>query len=538
MSTVTEQLEPSGPLEAPRDPRTVVAGRYQVDLDAPLGAGGMALVYRGRDLRTRRDVALKTLRLEYRHDPETRARFRREARLMAFLAHPNVVRVYDLNDEGEAPWVVLEYVPGRSLKDLIAERGAFSPGETADVLDQVASALTHLHSGGLVHLDVKPQNLLVTPEGRVKLIDFGLAQHTGAVQEVINGTTFGTAAYLSPEQASGEPVRAATDVYALGCVVYELLTGRPPFQVDVPGSIKNEVIRAHLERAPDPPSRVRPDLGLPRWVDDVVLWALAKDPAARYGGVDTFARVFRAGVEGENVSGLGTTNPLALTDVPRTDAPPQRAPAAASEPAAAGAPVAASAPVVAPAAPSRSPAPVSRVVAPARSAPASRPATPHPRRPATGFEVPERLAALYAVGGRAARRARKVPAALWRLAVAVGAANLLLAVVLLVAQERVPGLLDLDQAAVLRSGGTAEVVLPGLRIRDAAGYGSTELSGAEAGARLAITGRAEVVDESTWWPVRVEQDGERIAGYVWQGGIKPVEEKDLLDRFRGLVGLE
>ena len=520
MSTVSEQLGPSElpdavgePPDPPRDPRTVVAGRYEVDLHAQLGAGGMALVYRGRDLRTRRDVALKTLRLEYRHDPETRARFRREARLMAFMAHPNVVRVYDLSDDGETPWVVLEYVPGRSLKDLIAERGSFDPEATANLLDQIAAALTHLHAAGLVHLDVKPQNLLVTPEGRVKLIDFGLAQHAGAVQDVINGTTFGTAAYLSPEQASGEPVEPATDVYALGCVVYEMLTGRPPFPPERPGEIKNDVIRAHLERAPIPPSVARPDLRLPRWIDDVVLWALAKHPSARYGGVASFARVFRAGVEGEHPSGIGTTTPLALSGVPASAPPASPLPAPSSPP------------------------PVSRMVAPSR--PTAQAATlSGPQRPATAFEVPDRLAALYAAGGRLARRTRRAPLTLWRLVGALGAANALLALVLLIAQERIPGVVDLDRGAILRPGGQAEVGLPGLRIRDAPGYGSTPLTSAEAGQRLDITGRSEVVDSTTWWPVRFDRDGAAVTGYVWQGGIKAIEDKDFLDRFRGLIGLE
>ena len=157
---------------------------------------------------------------------------------MAFLDHPNVAKVYDLLDEGEAPWAVLEFVPGRSLKDVVGDRGALPPAEVADLLDQIASALDHVHDRKLVHLDIKPQNLLLTPDGLVKLIDFGLAQPAGSTQELIGGTTFGTAAYLSPEQAAGEPVDCTADVYALGCVVYELLTGQPPFLAESQSEIK------------------------------------------------------------------------------------------------------------------------------------------------------------------------------------------------------------------------------------------------------------------------------------------------------------
>ncbi|MER3436923.1 MAG: hypothetical protein C4346_04560, partial [Chloroflexota bacterium] len=274
--------------------RRVVAGHYELDLEAPLGSGGMALVFRGRDLRMRRVVALKTLRPEYRRDPETRARFRREARTMAFLRHPHVARVFDLYEDEDAPWVVLEYVPGQSLKEIVRERGPLPLPEIAGILEQVADALGHLHDQGLVHLDVKPQNLILTPEGIVKLIDFGLAQQAGGPQETVGGFTFGTAAYLSPEQACGEVVDASTDVYALGCVIYELLTGQLPFGGDAAPD-KHHVIRARLDRDPEPPSATRPDLHLPPWVDRVVLKALARHPQDRYHDVREFSRDFRAG---------------------------------------------------------------------------------------------------------------------------------------------------------------------------------------------------------------------------------------------------
>lgn len=287
------------PVSEPRDPRTTIGGRYAIDLETPLGAGGMCLVYRGQDLRTRQEIAVKTLRLEYRRNPEIRARFRREARLIAFLAHPNVIRVIDFVDDRDTSWVVLEHVPGRSVQELIRDEGHLSLEAVALILDQTAAALGHLHARGLIHLDVKPQNLLLTAGGDVKLIDFGLAQPAGGPQASINGRTFGTIGYLAPEQLRGEVVDASADVYALGGVVYEMLTGIPPYPPPASGEVTNSLIRARLNHMPVPPSLANPAVTLPSWVDDVVLWALAHDPGARYGSAVAFARIFRTGVDGD-----------------------------------------------------------------------------------------------------------------------------------------------------------------------------------------------------------------------------------------------
>lgn len=289
--------DPSIPTTRPGS-RTIVAGSYEADLGQPLGSGGMALVYAARDLRTGEIVALKTLRPEYRSNAETRARFRREARTMAFLEHPNVAKVHDLWEDDEAPWAVLEFVPGPSLKELVQHDGPLAPEQVADILDQVADALGHLHDQGLVHLDVKPQNLIMTEDETVKLIDFGLAQMAGQPQEMIGGLAFGTAAYLAPEQAAGDAVGPRSDIYSLGCVVYELLTGTPPFSSADGNEPKHEVIQAHLNDRPPAPSERRPDLQIPAWADDAVLWALAKRPDSRYGDVRDFSAVFRSGVDG------------------------------------------------------------------------------------------------------------------------------------------------------------------------------------------------------------------------------------------------
>ncbi|MGH2562382.1 MAG: serine/threonine protein kinase [Thermomicrobiales bacterium] len=463
----TVQLDDEGP-------RRVVAGHYSVDLSAPLGQGGMALVYRGRDLRTRREVALKTLRLEYRDDPDTRARFRLEARTMAFLKHPNVARVYDLYEDAEAPWAVLEYVPGDSLKDLVQQHGPFELSEVANTLDQVASALAHLHAKGLVHLDVKPQNVLMTAGGVVKLIDFGLAQRAGQPQELIGGSAFGTVAYLAPEQATGEAVDVATDVYSLGCVVYELLTGRPPFEPPGDGEVKNEIIRAHLEQEPAPPSTVNPDL--PVWVDSVVLWALAKSPEDRYRDVVSFADVFHTGVV--RMADLADDS-VALTApfIIETHRIPYGDEAARSS---------------------------------------------LSRRAAHG---------LYRTGGKAARGSSGLRRLMWRATVAFALLNLLLALAIMMRDGDLPGLGGGEE---LGAGDRARVITDGLRIRASPGVFSPQIGLASAGDELDVTGEPEMFDGEPWWPITYEYDGEAVDGYVWGGGLE-ARRDGVLDAVRDAV---
>jgi serine/threonine-protein kinase len=442
----------------------VVADHYSVDLDHLLGQGGMALVYLGQDLKTRREVALKTLRLEYRHDPETRARFRREARTMAFLKHPNVARVYDLYEDADGPWAVLEYVPGRSLKEIVAEDGPLDVGSTSSVLDQVSSALGHLHAHGLVHLDVKPQNLLMTDDGVVKLIDFGLAQAAGGTQELIAGSTFGTAAYLAPEQACGEPVDVATDVYALGCVVYEMLTGRPPFEATGTRELKNEVIRAHLDHMPPAPTVARPDLRLPVWVDDTVLWALAKRQEDRYHDVETFARMFRSGLE-KSTSVVSSSGTQLATEIIET-------------------------------------APVWRPEHPIRLQPSL-------SRRAAG--------SLYRAGGRAARRSTRFRRSLWRLVGALILANLMLAAITWYDRGELPGL---GSAGHLTAGTKANVVVDDLNIRADPGREAVVIGYVGEGDEVKIVGEPMTAAGEKWWPVQVAAGGQTVSGYVWDEGIR------------------
>lgn len=461
----------------------LIAGRYEVELDAPLGSGGMALVYRGRDLRTRRSVAMRTLRMEYRRDPAIRARFRHETRLQAFASHPNIARVFDLHEEGDAPWAVHELVPGASLFELLKENGPFSPGDVANVLDQLGAALGHLHGRGLVHLDVKPRNALVNQDGMLKLIDFGLAQSAGTPQESIGGATFGTAAYLAPEQVGGEPVSPATDIYALGCVVYELLTGAPPFVSEQGDEAKREVIEAHLHQTPIPPAEARPDLHLTSAIDDVVLWALAKAPAERFQQADGFARLFRSAVEGQSASNWATTTPVAAVDAPAYPAEPS----------------------------------------PHRYIPPPTPwddqaVEPAVNRPGLGRRIGR---GFYRLGGRVARRTGWLRRLIWRLTILVLVANVVLGAVIWVA-DGPRGLLPLDTA--LEPGGRARVVESTYTLRLEPGRAGPFALEVEAGDEMDITGNPTPADDLLWWPVELDTEGGRVEGYIAQDGIAPVAE--------------
>ncbi|HWV35999.1 MAG TPA: serine/threonine-protein kinase, partial [Thermomicrobiales bacterium] len=292
--------------------RLIIANRYEIDVDHPVGRGGMAVVYPGRDLKTRRRVAVKTLRPEYQRDPESHRRFRTESRLLAVVSsHPNIVSLYDFQNATNGSWMVMEYIDGPSLRKVLDDEGPLDPETVMVVLDQMGKALSAIHAQGLVHLDVTPQNMLRDPDGTIKLIDFGVAQEAGGPQVKIGGSAFGTAAYLAPEQASGRDVGPATDIYALGCVVYELLTGRPPFVAEGSDE-KSRTINAHLTELPQAPSTVRPELGLPTWIDDVLGWALAKKPDDRFHDVETFVQMFDAGLSGETpVRETVRTEPIA-----------------------------------------------------------------------------------------------------------------------------------------------------------------------------------------------------------------------------------
>jgi eukaryotic-like serine/threonine-protein kinase len=255
----------------------ILDGRYQ--LGSLLGAGGMARVYVASDRVLERQVAVKVLSPSDAQDPLFVERFRREARAAARLSHPNIVAVFDSGCDADLPYLVMEYVPGQSLAQLLARQGRLAPRRAVELAIQVCGALAAAHAQGLVHRDIKPANVLVGPDGQVQVTDFGIVKAAAAATLTGTGTVLGTAAYLSPEQAQGGPVDARSDLYGLGCVLYELLCGSPPFGS---GADRSPVAIAtrHVSELPEPPSARNP-LVAPA-LEAVVLTALAKDPAQRY----------------------------------------------------------------------------------------------------------------------------------------------------------------------------------------------------------------------------------------------------------------
>jgi eukaryotic-like serine/threonine-protein kinase len=261
---------------------TMVGGRYE--LGELLGRGGMAEVRRAVDQRLGRSVAVKQLRADLATDPTFQARFRREAQSAAGLNHPTIVAVYDTGEEldpltGVAiPYIVMELVEGPTLRDILKDGRKILPERALELTQGVLDALSYSHKAGIVHRDIKPANVMLTSSGSVKVMDFGIARAVADTSATMTQTAavIGTAQYLSPEQARGETVDARSDLYSAGCLLYELLVGRPPFVGDSPVSVAYQ----HVREAPTPPSQLDPELG-PE-IDAVVLKALAKDPAERY----------------------------------------------------------------------------------------------------------------------------------------------------------------------------------------------------------------------------------------------------------------
>ena len=225
----------------------VLGERYEIG--GVLGRGGMAEVHRGRDLRLGREVAVKVLRSDLARDPSFQVRFRREAQAAASLNHPAIVAVYDTGEDrtttGATPYIVMEYVEGETLRDVIRREGHLSPERAMSLAADICGALDFSHRNGIVHRDVKPGNVMITPQGTVKVMDFGIARAVSDSAATMTSTAavIGTAQYLSPEQARGESVDARSDVYSMGCLLYELVTGAPPFSGDSPVAVAYQHVR-------------------------------------------------------------------------------------------------------------------------------------------------------------------------------------------------------------------------------------------------------------------------------------------------------
>ena len=275
----------------------------------------MAEVYKAHDIRLDRVVAIKTLRTDLARDQTFQARFRREAQSAASLNNPSIVAVYDTGEDMATgipvPYIVMEFVDGRTVRDLLQSDHRLLPERSLEIIDGVLGALDYSHQSGIVHRDIKPGNVMVTRNGDIKVMDFGIARAMSDNQATMTQTAqvIGTAQYLSPEQARGERVDARSDLYSTGCLMYELLTGRPPFTGDSPVAIAYQ----HVRENPVPPSVVDPDI--PPWADAIVLKAMAKDPGDRYQS----AAEMRMDVQ-RAMNGMAVAAPTRLEAYNRTQA--------------------------------------------------------------------------------------------------------------------------------------------------------------------------------------------------------------------------
>jgi len=263
---------------------TLLNGRYR--LLAQQGSGGMAVIYKATDLALGRTVAVKILRPSLTSDPEFLKRFRQEARNVANLSHPNIVTVHDVGQDGNTYYIVMEFVDGTDLKKLIRAEAPFSIERSLSIAIKVCAGVGYAHRAGLVHADVKPQNVLVTNDDKVKVTDFGIAQALTATKpRERQRVVWGSPHYFAPEQAQGEPPTPASDVYAIGIILFEMLTGRLPFV----GTDQQELALAHIRDAPPNPSDFNPNV--PVHLDRILQKVLSKEPASRYRTAEQLGRI-------------------------------------------------------------------------------------------------------------------------------------------------------------------------------------------------------------------------------------------------------
>jgi eukaryotic-like serine/threonine-protein kinase len=286
---------------------TLADGRYRVK--RTLGQGGMAAVYQAHDAELDRPVAIKVLAEHLASDEAFRERFLREARMAAKLSHPNVVHVYDQGQEDGRPFIVMEYVEGVTLADELRRNGPLPPARVVDLALQICGGLEHAHASGLVHRDVKPGNLLLRADGTVKIADFGIARAAQATRLTQIGSVLGTAAYLAPEQASAEPVTAAADIYSLGCVLYELLTGRTPYVFET----LPELVVKQREEQITPIRELRSEV--PPELEAAVMHCLARNPDYRPASAAALAQELAAGSPEPPTEALPSPTGVRATDV-------------------------------------------------------------------------------------------------------------------------------------------------------------------------------------------------------------------------------
>jgi len=269
---------------------SIVAGKYRVVEE--IGRGGMGVVYKAEDIKLKRTVALKFLPHQWTSDPDARERFVQEARAASALDNPNICNIHEIEEtEDGRMYIVMAYYEGESLRDKI-KRGPLKKEEALDIILQAVGGMSKAHQKGIIHRDLKPANILVTGEGVAKVVDFGLAKLAGQVKLTREGTTIGTVAYMSPEQAKGEAVDQRTDIWSLGVVLYEMLSGRLPFK----GEYEQSLIHSILNHDPEPIIKIRKDT--PRDLDQVLGKALEKRASDRYQGMEEFSADLEAVAEG------------------------------------------------------------------------------------------------------------------------------------------------------------------------------------------------------------------------------------------------
>ncbi len=273
----------------------ILSNRYEIK--ERIGEGGMALVYKAKDRLLHRWVAIKVLRDQYASDLDFVERFRREAQAAASLSHPNVVNIYDVGEVHDTHYIVMEYVRGINLKELIRQEGKLTAAQSVDIALQVAAALGHAHRNHLVHRDIKPHNILITDEGRVKVTDFGIARAASSATLTQTGLVIGSVHYFSPEQARGGITSDQSDIYSLGIVLYEMLTGRVPFTGETPIAVALQ----QLQEPVPSPRKIEP--GIPIALENVIIKALAKEPRERFASADEFMLALQK-------TGLGTGGPI------------------------------------------------------------------------------------------------------------------------------------------------------------------------------------------------------------------------------------